>query len=92
MPAESSASPSALASQLGTIKNLAVGYTAIRGDQALVRGSGTTSSDPAAVFSSGRTFSALWSTVDNQNPGVYSLAACIKVDGKWSLYQPASSS
>ncbi len=98
--AESSASPSALASQIGTIKNLAIGYTAIRGDQALVGGTGTfcssgkcsTNSDPAALFSSGKTFSALWSTADNQNPGVYSLAACIKVDGKWYLYQPASSS
>ena len=98
--AESSASPSALASQIGTIKNLAIGYTAIRGDQALVGGTGTfcssgkcsTNSDPAAVFSSGKTFSALWSTADNQNPGVYSLAACIKVDGKWYLYQPAASS
>ena len=36
--AESSASPSAMASQIGTIKNLAIGYTAIRGDQALVGG------------------------------------------------------
>lgn len=98
--AESSASPSALASQIGTIKNLAIGYTAIRGNQALVGGTGTfcasgkcsTNSDPAALFSSGKTFSQLWSTADNQNPGVYSLAACIKVDGKWYLYQPASSS
>jgi hypothetical protein len=98
--AESSASPSALASQIGTIKNLAVGYTAIRGDQALVGGTGTfcasgkcsTNSDPAALFSSGKTFSALWSSANTQNQGVYSLAACIKVGGKWYLYQPASSS
>ena len=98
--AESSASPSAMASKIGTIKNLAVGYTAIRGDQALVGGTGTfcasgkcsTNSDPAALFSSGKTFSALWSSANNQNPGVYSLAACIKVGGKWYLYQPASSS
>jgi len=34
------------------------------------------------LFSSGKTFSAPWSTADNRNPGVYSLAACIKVDGK----------
>lgn len=79
--AEISASPSAVASQIGTIKNLAVGYTAIRGHEALVGGTGTfcasgkcsTNTDPAALFSSGKTFSALWSTANNQNPGVYSL-------------------
>jgi hypothetical protein len=97
--AETSASPSAVASQIGTIKNLAVGYTAIRGHEALVGGTGTfcasgkctMNTDPAAVFSSGKTFSALWSTANNQNPGVYSLAALIEVDGKWYIYQPASS-
>jgi hypothetical protein len=98
--AEESASPSALASQAGTIKNFAIGYTAIKGDQALVGGTGTTCSsgkcttntDPAALFSSGKTFDELWSTADNPNPGVYSLAACIEVDGKWYLYQAASAS
>jgi hypothetical protein len=97
---ESSASPSAVASQIGTIKNLTIGYTAIRGDQALVGGTGTfcasgkcgTNRDPAALFSSGKTFSALWNSANNQAPGGYSLGACIKVDGKWYLYQPASSS
>jgi hypothetical protein len=97
--AEVSASPSAAASQIGTIKNLTVGYTAIRGHEALVGGTGTfcasgkcaTNTDPAAVFSSGNSFSALWSTANNQNPGVYSLAALIEVDGKWYVYQPSSS-
>jgi hypothetical protein len=97
--AEVSASPSAMASQVGTIKNLAIGYTAIRGNQALVGATGTfcasgkcsTNTDPAALFSSGKTFSALWAEADNQNASVYSLAACTKVDGKWYLYQPASS-
>jgi hypothetical protein len=98
--AEVSASPSAMASQVGTIKNLAIGYTAIRGNQALVGATGTfcasgkcsTNTDPAALFSSGKTFSALWIAADNQDASVYSLAACTKVDGKWYLYQPASSS
>jgi hypothetical protein len=98
--AEVSASPSALASQVGTIKNLAIGYTAIRGNQALVGATGTfcasgkcsTNTDPAALFSSGKTFTALWAEADNQNASVYSLAACTKVGGKWYLYQPASSS
>lgn len=98
--AEVSASPSAVASEVGTIANLKIGYTAIRGNDALVGGTGTfcsagkcaTNTNPAAVFSSGKTFSALWSSADNQTPGVYSLAAVVKVDGKWYLYQPASSS
>jgi hypothetical protein len=97
--AEKSASPSAVASQIGTIKNLAVGYTAIRGHEALVGGTGTfcasgkcvTNTDPGALFSSGKTFSALWGTANNQNPGVYWLAALIEVDGKWYIYQPSSS-
>jgi hypothetical protein len=89
-----------VASEIGTIKNLAIGYTAIRGNQALVGATGTfcasgkcsTNTDPAALFSSGKTFSALWSSADNQDASVYSLAACVKVDGKWYVYQPASSS
>jgi hypothetical protein len=97
--AEVSASPSAMASQVGTIKNLAIGYTAIRGNEALVGATGTfcasgkcsTNADPAALFSSGKTFSALWAEADNQNASVYSLAACTKVDGKWYVYQPTSS-
>ena len=55
-------------------------------------GTCSTNSDPAALFSSGKTFSALWSSANTQNQGVYSLAACIKVGGKWYIYQPASSS
>jgi hypothetical protein len=43
----------------------------------------TTNTDPAALFSSAKTFSVLWSTANNQNPGVYSLAA--------HIYQPPSS-
>ena len=71
-----------------------------RGHEALVGGTGTfcasgkctTNTDPAALFSSGKTFSALWSTANNQNPGIYSLAALIiEVDGKWYIYQPSSS-
>jgi hypothetical protein len=97
--AESSASPSALASQIGTVKNVTVGYTAIRGDQALVGATGTfcasgtcsTNSDPAALFSSGQTFSALWSAATNHAPGGYSLAACVEVDGKRCAYQAPQS-
>jgi hypothetical protein len=97
--AETSASPSALASQVGISKNFTIGYTAVRGDQALVGATGTfcasgkcsTNTDPAALFSSGKTFDALWSTADNQDASIYSLTSCIEVDGKWYLYQPASS-
>ena len=38
-----------------------------------------------------RTRPLTWSTANNQNPGVYSLAALIEVDGKWYVYQPSSS-
>ena len=64
-----------------TSKNFTIGYTAISGDRAL-----------AALFSSGKTFSDLWRTADNQDASIYSLTSCTEVDGKWYLYQPASAS
>src|ERR1700677_1130724 len=89
------------ASAAETVKNGAVGYAAIKGDQALVGTTGTycspdespkcfTNNDPAAIFSSKKSFATLWSEANNEasntNPrNVYSLAPCVKVDGKWYL-------
>lgn len=85
-----------------TIKNAAIGYAAIDGDEALVGTTGTfcahpqnpkcySNSDPAAILSGGKPFSTLWS--DQAKGGapndVYQLAACLKVGGRWYLYEPS---
>jgi hypothetical protein len=90
--------PSAMASAAGTAKNFAIGYTAVDGTQALVGTTGTfcspdstpscfTNTDPAAIFSSGKSFATLWSDAnsDQTSSNAYSLAPCIEVGGKWYL-------
>ena len=98
--AEVSASPSAMASAFGHVTSSRIGYTAVHGDEALVGMTGTfcaagscfTNTDPAAIFSSGRSFNALWTAAtSNGNSGGYSLAPCTEVDGKWYIYVPPSS-
>jgi hypothetical protein len=95
-----SASPSAVASAVGHATNFGIGYTAISGTEALVGTTGTfcasgscyTNTNPAAIFSSGKSFGDLWT--DAQNSGdtnSYSLAPCTEVDGKWYIYAPSSS-
>lgn len=85
-----------------TIKNAAIGYAAIDGDEALVGTTGTlcahpqkpecnSNSDPAAILSGGKPFGTLWS---EQAKGgapndVYMLAPCVKVGGSWYLYEPS---
>jgi hypothetical protein len=83
-----------------TIKNAAIGYAAIDGDEALVGTTGTlcahpqkplcnSNSDPAAILSGGKPFGALWSEqakADAAND-VYMLASCVKVGGSWYLYE-----
>jgi hypothetical protein len=90
--------PSAMASAAGTAKNFAIGYTAVDGNEALVGTTGTfcspdstpscfTNSDPAAIFSSGKSFATLWSDANSSqtSSNAYSLAPCIEVNGKWYL-------
>jgi hypothetical protein len=101
MAAVASASPSALASAMARVTNFGVGYVAIHGDEALVGTTGTfcssgscfTNSDPAALLSSGRSFSSLW-TASNSSGGdsnSYSLAPISESGGKWYIYSPSSS-
>lgn len=90
----SSESSSAIATEMPTTKNFAVGYTAIDGDEALVGTTGTfcapnqkpgcyTNSDPAAILDSGKSFATLWSQAASSNSGTYSLAPLVKVNGTW---------
>ena len=79
-------------------KDAAIGYVAIHGDEALVGTTGTfcspgqtpecfTNHDPAAIFSSGKSFSALWAEANNTgSQNVYILVPCVKVGGKWYLH------
>ncbi len=85
------------ASQRSTVKNFKLGYVAIHGSQALVGTQGTfcspdskpkcfTNSDPAAIFSGGKSFSAQWKAANNTEGNVYSLLPCVKSGGKWYAY------
>jgi hypothetical protein len=83
-------------------ENAAIGYVAIDGDKALVGTTGKycspgqspecfTNTDPAAIFSSGKSFSQQWSAANASSPpNVYSLAPCIKIDGKWYIDSSSS--
>jgi hypothetical protein len=85
-----------------SLKNAGIGYVAIDGDQALVGTTGTfcapdstpkcfTNSDPAAIFSTKKSFSTLWTQANqSSSQNAYSLAACIQVAGHWYLYTPSS--
>jgi hypothetical protein len=86
-----------------SLQNAAIGYVVIDGDRALVGTTGKfcvpgqkpacyTNTNPAAIFSGNRkSFSALW-TAENSisSDNVYSLAPCVKVNGKWYLYESPS--
>jgi hypothetical protein len=107
-PAGTSACDKALAAASGSngalLSHFALGYVAIDGDRAVVGLTGTncnptekptcsTNRDPAALFSSGRSFAALYAqAVASQNPDTanndYSLAPCVRVDGKWYIEVP----
>ena len=94
-----------VAADLPQVKNFALGYVAIDGNKALVGSTGTdciangkpkcsTNANPAAVFSSGRTFKALWAetvAAYNNTANVYSLALCAKIGGNWYSYVPPNS-
>ena len=85
-----------------TIKNAAIGYAAIDGDEALVGTTGTfcahpqnprcySNSNPAAILSDGKPFGTLWSdqVKGGASNDVYQLAGCVKVGGRWYLYEPS---
>lgn len=97
----SQVTPAEAASQLPTIKNFALGYTAIDGDKALVGVTGTvcvprqtpdcyTNSDPAAILDSGKPFATLWSESVAAPPNVYSPSPVIEVNGSWYAYATSS--
>lgn len=79
-------------------KNAAIGYVAIHGDEALADTTGTfcspgqtpecyTNDDPAAIFSSRKSFGTLWAEANNTaSQNGYMLAPCVKVGGKWYLH------
>ena len=85
-----------------TVKNVALGYAAVHGDEALVGTTGTicsrspqpkcsSNSDPAALLSGGTPFAALWSqqTQPGRSNTLYQLAPCVEVDGHWYFYEPS---
>lgn len=81
-------------------RNFAVGYIVIDGDKAVAGMTGKfctpgqtpecfTNRDPAAIFSTAKSFSALWTNAITPS-NTYSLNPCIKVDGKWYIYASTS--
>jgi hypothetical protein len=80
------------------LKNAAIGYTVIHGNEALVGTTGTfcvpgetpecyTNNDPAAILSSGKSFATQWTAANKtSSANAYTLAPCIEVNGKWYLY------
>ena len=83
-----------------TMKNFAIGYVAIHGTEALVGTTysacflqGTpkcvTNTNPAAIFSSRKTFKVLWAETlvsSNSPSNVYTLANCKRIGSKWYVY------
>ena len=93
-----------MAADKPTFNNFALGYVAIDGNQALVGSTGTdcvatakprcsSNHNPAAIFSTGRTFKVLWAqtvTAYNSSANVYSLDLCIKIGASWYNYVPST--
>jgi len=96
----SRAPASALASVMPTFKNFVISYTAIDGTKALVGTTGTactptqkpacsTNRDPAAIFSTGKSFAALWAqaqAASASSSGAYALMPIVKVNGTWYVW------
>jgi hypothetical protein len=94
-----SVSPGMLAAKMPFAKNFRLGYVAIDGTKALIGTTGEecepgqspecyTNNSPAAIFNSGKSFSALWNTAvaetnNSNSPNVYTLSPCLEVGGKW---------
>jgi hypothetical protein len=86
----------------GTIRNFALGYAAVDGNEALVGSTGTfcspdatptcvSNEDPAAIFSEAKPFPKLWAEsvaadASTTTSNTYSLAPCVKVGNNWYLY------
>jgi hypothetical protein len=90
----------AAAGQMPYDTNFALGYVVIGGNRAVVGMTGTfcapgqspecfTNDDPAAVFSTAKSFSALWANATTPSSG-YSLNPCVEIDGKWYFYSSSS--
>lgn len=93
----SAAGPSASTGQ--SFKNFTAGYTVIDGNKALVGYTGTfcstkaspkcqTNTNPAAIFSSGKSFTVLFNDAlnsTNTSGSSYSLAPLIKIGSKWYM-------
>jgi hypothetical protein len=89
----------ALSANAPYARNPADGYVVIEGTKALVGSTGEycdpsqspkcfTNSDPAAIFTSGKSFASLWKTAVAQanasnSPNVYTLLPCVEIGGKW---------
>lgn len=77
------------------LKNIALGYIATDGNEALVGTTGTycftpsgcvTNENPAAILSSGKPFSTLWTeAISNSANNTYPLIPCMKEGGKWYI-------
>jgi hypothetical protein len=88
----------------GTFSDFGLGYVAVKGDRALVGLTAThcsptekpacsTNKDPAAIFSSGKSFEALYSGATralspSNTRNTYSLVPCTRVGSAWYLYVP----
>lgn len=82
-----------------SFQNADIGYVATDGDKALVGTTGKfcipdqtpecyTNNDPAAIFSSKKPFSTLWTDANKAgSTNAYSLAPCTKIGGQWYLYE-----
>lgn len=84
------------AGQLPYDSNFALGYVVIDGNKAAVGMTGTfcspgqspecfTNDDPSAVFSTAKSFGALWANAITPSSR-YSLTPCVEIDGKWYIY------
>jgi len=90
---------------LETVRNIALGYVAVDGNEALVGITGTICGDdaalacasndnPAAIFLEAKPFRELWAesvAADiSTTAHSYSLAPCVKIGRKWYNYYPLS--
>lgn len=96
----SQVTPAQIKGHLPTFKGVKLGYTAIDGDKALIGLTGTicqpnqtpkcfTNNDPAAILSSGKPFSKLWTDAVKAPANAYSLSPAIKINGNWYAYSTA---
>jgi hypothetical protein len=83
------------ASEFPSAKSAAVGYIAVEGDKAVAGLTGTlclsgqtectTNTDPAEIFTTLHTFSALWQNAATASGSKYSLTPLVKVNGNWYI-------